>query len=323
MGSVDEADPRIDEFDWHAYVAWPVASHGTLAAVASRLSEARGHQEDVLSIERGLRRLRGRATRDGGSWGQRCLRTFGLPTGIESRVRWMGHYHSRFTDLPRSICIDLLRPWERPPISESPARAWVQLGLASVALRGRYVVEAEEHVARAEQVAEGPAKAEVLLVRAFIDSRRRPDRVPAWLDEAEALIRELPRDEDRACLWARLVDQRGYQLNVREKNPLEAEALYASLPRMGPPFVLVRRHNGLGWCALIQGQREAAVAHARRSVEHAGDVGSLRLRVMALNLLSKALGGDEGEQIRLRAVAIASRLEDEALRVRLLRQEPD
>ena len=201
--------------------------------------------------------------------------------------------------------------------------AWVQLGRASVALRGRYLLEAEEHVAQAESVAQGAAHAEVLLVRAFIESRLRPDGVTAWLDAAEPVIRDLPRDEDRACLRARLVDQRAYQLNVRQKNPLEAEALYASLPRVGPPFVLVRRHNGLGWCAMLQGHREGAIAHARRSVEYAGDVGSLRLRVMAMNLLSQALGGEEGEQIRLRALGIASRLEDEALRVRLIRQEPE
>ena len=241
-----EADPEIGAFDWHAYVAWLVASHGTLAAVAASLAEKRGNTEDVLSIERGLRRLRGRGTRVGGSWGTRCLRHFGLPTGIESRVRWMGHYHSRFTDLPRSICIDLLRPWQRAPITESPAWAWVQLGLASVALRGRYVVEAEGHLSQAEAVAGGQAKAEALLIRAFIDSRRRPDQVMDWLDEAETRIRELPRDEDRACMWARLVDQRGSQLNLRSKDPEAAEALYASLPRVGPPFVQVRRHNGLG-----------------------------------------------------------------------------
>ena len=320
---VQEADPAIGEFDWHAYVAWLVASHGTLAAVAAALAQARGNCDDVLSIERALRRLRGRGTRDGGTWGRRCLQVFGLPSGIDSRVRWMGHYHSRFTDLPRSICIDLLRPWQRAPISESPANAWVELGLASVALRGRYVQEAEAHLNRAESVAEGPARAEALLIRAFIDSRRRPENVPAWLDQAEPAIRKLPRDEDRACMWARLIDQRGTQHHVRHKDPQAAEALYASLPRVGPPFVLVRRHNGLGWCALLQGHRDAAIAHARLSAQHAGDVGSLRLRVMSLQLLSKAIGGEEGEQARLRAIAIASRLEDEALRVRLLRQEPE
>ena len=318
-----EADPDPIDFDWQRYVAWLVANHGSLAAVAARLAEERGFREDVQSIERGLRRLRGRGARDGGTWGTRCLRAFGLPKGIEGRVRWMGHYHSRFTDLPRSICLDLLRPWERPPIAESPARAWVLLGRASVALRGRFVVEAEEMLDRAEPVAVGPAKAEALLVRAFIDSRRRPERVEQGLDAAEAEVRGLPRDEDRACMWARLVDQRAYQLNVRRKEPEAAEELYAGIPRVGPPFALVRRHNGLGWCALVQGHRDGAIAHARLSVQHAGDAGSLRLRVMALNLLSKAIGGDEGEQIRVRAVLMASRLEDEALRVRLLRSEPE
>lgn len=321
---MNEADPEIGDFDWHAYVTWLVAGHGTLHAVADRLSEIGGQGEDALSIERGLRRLRKRGMRDGGTWGARCLRAFGLPTGIESRVRWMGHYHSRFTDLPRSICIDLLRPWQRPPITESPAWAWVQLGLASVALRGRYVVEAEEHLAIAEAAAdEGPARAEALLVRAFIDGRRRPEAVSAWLEQADAHIQGLPRDEDRACMAARHADLRAGLLLTRHKNPAAAEELYASLPRVAPPFVLVQRHAGLGRCALVQGYREGGVAHARLAVGFAGDAGSLRLRVMALHLLSKALGGDEGEQLRLRAVALTNRLEDEALRVRLLRQEPE
>ncbi|MBX2797138.1 MAG: hypothetical protein KTR31_05705 [Myxococcales bacterium] len=318
-----EVDPDTLDFDWHGYVAWLVASHGTLAAVANRLAETRSHTEDVESIERGLRRLRKRATRDGGSWGMRCLRTFGLPKGIEGRVRWMGHYHSRFTDLPRSVCLDLLRPWERPPIAESPARAWVQLGRASVALRGRYILEAEEHLARAEPVAVGAARAEALLVRAFVDSRRNPSAVADRLDEAEPQIAALPNDDDRACLWARLVDQRGYELNVRQRRPDAAAPLYEALPGVGPPFAMVRRHNGLGWCALHLGDRDQAVEHARASVTHSGDAGSLRLRVMALNLLARALGGEEGERTRVRALAIAGRLEDEALRVRLLRLAPD
>lgn len=319
-----EVDPEIGDFDWHAYVAWLVAGHGTLAGVATHLSELGGQSEDALSIERGLRRLRKRGMRDGGTWGARCLRAFGLPAGIESRVRWMGHAHSRFTDLPRSICIDLLRPWQRPPINESPSWAWVQLGLASVALRGRYIVEADVHLERAEAAAdEGPARAEALLVRAFIDGRRRPELVPDTLDRAATHIQGLPRDEDRACLSARLVDLRARQLLGRQQDASAAEDLYATLPRVGPPFVLVQRHQGLGRCALVQGFREGAVAHARLAVGFAGDAGSLRLRVMALTLLSKALGGDEGEQLRLRAVALTNRLEDEALRVRLLRQEPE
>lgn len=296
-----------------------MASHGTLAAVAERLAEARSHTESVQTIERGLRRLRARGQHDGGTWGRRVLRGFGIPGDIEGRVRWMGHYHSRFNDLPRSICLDLLRPWRRPPISESPARAWVWLGLTSVALRDRALEEGEACLVNAESVASGPARAEALLVRAFIEGRRRPQRVDGLLDAAEAQIVALPDDEDRACLWARLIDQRGYELNVRRKEHDAARALYAGLPTEGPPFALVRRHNGLGWCALVQGDRDGAVAHAHTSVSHSGDAGSLRLRVMALNLLARALGGGEGAAVRARALAIAQRLEDEALRVRLLR----
>ncbi len=320
---VHEADPQLGDFDWQSYVAWLAASHGTLTAVATVLAAAGEQGGDVLSIERGLRRLRSRGTRAGGRWGERCLQTFGLPSGIESRLRWMGHFHSRFTDLPRSICQDLLQPWQRPPITESLAIAWVQLGLASVALRGHYVVEAEECLNRAESVARGAAQAEALLVRAYVDRRRRPDRAGSWLDRAEEQIRQLPRDEDRACLWARLVDQRAAILR-RAKRPEEAEGLYASLPRVAvPPFVLAQRHAGLGWCALAQGHQEAAVAHARVAAAHAGDVGSLRMRAATLDLLARATGGEEGEQLRLRAIGIANRLEDEALRVRVLRQEPE
>ena len=312
-------DPDEGPFDWGSYVRWLVATHGTLAAVAVRLAELRGLAEDAQSVERALRRLRGRGQRDGGSWGLRCLREFGVPRSITERVRWMGQYHSRFTDLPRSLCLELLRPWTRSPVAESAARAWVQLGFTSVMLRGRFVVEAEEHLRQAEPVAKGAAEAECLLMRAFVEHRRRPVRVPVILEEAESAILDLPVGDDRACLRARLVDQRGYELNVRTKDPHAAYELYRTLPVGGPPFALVRRHNGLGWSALQLGRRDEAIEHARRSVEQAGDAGSLRMRVMALNLLSRALGGDDGERVRARALAIASRLEDEELRVRLKR----
>ncbi|MEO0602526.1 MAG: hypothetical protein AAF211_13875, partial [Myxococcota bacterium] len=253
--AVPTAPLELDEapFDWGTYVKWLVDTHGTMAAVAIRLAELRGFAEDAQSIERALRRLRSRGQRDGGSWGRRCVRAFGVPRSITERVRWMGHYHSRFTDLPRSVCLDLLRPWLKPPVAESPARAWVQLGMASVALRGRFVVEAEEHLRQAEPVARDAAQAEALLVRAFIEHRKRPIRVPVMLDEAESVILDLPSGDDRACLWARLIDQRGYELNVRQRDPASAYALYETLPTPGPPFAMVRRHNGLGWSAFQLG----------------------------------------------------------------------
>ena len=96
-------------FDWAAYVGWLVERHGTLAAVAEALAAERGHAETQGSIERALRRLRGREGRDGGTWGLRVLRRFGMPDDVTSRVRWMGQYHTRFSDLPRALCLELLR----------------------------------------------------------------------------------------------------------------------------------------------------------------------------------------------------------------------
>ena len=79
---------------------------------------------------------------------------------------------------------------------------------------------------------------------------------------------------------------------------------------------MCRRENGLGWSSLRLGDRTAAQHHARASVLHAGDSGSLRLRAMALNLLAATLEGEAAAHARRRAVGIAQRLEDEALRVR-------
>ena len=112
-------------FAWADLLARQVAARGSLSAVAEKLAEQRAFREDVATIERGLRRLRARGHQDGGVWGQRLLRAFGLPSDVENRVRWMGQYHTRFTDLPTSVCRELLQLWDRPPVSESPARAWI------------------------------------------------------------------------------------------------------------------------------------------------------------------------------------------------------
>jgi hypothetical protein len=109
-------------FDWGDFVGAVVRERGSLAAAALFLAEHRAFAEDVESVERGLRRLRLRGMADGGVWGRRALRCFGLPGAVLDRVRWMGQYHTRFTDLPASLCEELLRPWERPPVSDSPVR---------------------------------------------------------------------------------------------------------------------------------------------------------------------------------------------------------
>ncbi len=303
-------------WDWAAYVEWMVGESGSLAAAADRLAENRGHAEKVHNIERALRRLRGREQSDGGVWGRRCLRHFGVPSEITARVRWMGHYHSRFNDLPVGLCLELLRSWDRPPLSTSVARVWVQLGLASVALRREEKERALEHLEQARTVATSAAAgAEWALVMAF--ARRRG--VDELLDRAEAHISELPPDEDRACLFARLIDQRAFQHNVLRRDYVAAHALYLQIPEDGPPFARVRRHSGLGWSCLKLGRRDEAVEHGQIAVVAAGDGGSLRLRAMCLRLLGRALEGEEAEAALSRAAAIAERLDDETLRVRIAR----
>lgn len=306
--------------DWGHYVAWLVEQHGTLAAAAGALCAQRGYADEVTSVERALRRLRGRGGKDGGVWGQRALRAFGVPSDVESRIRWMGQYHTRFSDLPRSLCLELLRPWDRPPVSESAAHVWVLLGRASVALRGRERTTAAEHLARAERIARGIARLEWILVHSFLISREQTERAEQLAHEALGMLQMLPLSpDDLACYRARCVDSLGWFDNIIRKDHEAARERYAALPEAGPAFARVRRHNGLGWSLLKLGDRDAAKAHAHRAIEAAGDGGSLRLRVMALGLLAATLPSAEADAVRDRADAIVRRLEDEELRVRLAR----
>ncbi|MGE0786106.1 MAG: hypothetical protein AB7S26_10485, partial [Sandaracinaceae bacterium] len=303
-------------FDWAEYVAWLAAEHGSLAGAADRLAAQRGHVEDASSIERALRRLRTRGQSDGGTWGRRCLHLFGLPASVEARLRWMGHYHSRFTDLPVALCLDTLRAWDRPPVIASPARAWIALGLASVALRREDRASAQEQLARVMGNAPPAALAERALVASFIEAREHPEASATRLDEAALLIDSLPEGKDRACLFARAVDQRGWVLNVQRRDHAAAYALYETIEDDGPPFARVRRSSGLGWSALLLGRRDEASAHARRAVAAAGDGGHLRLRAMSLQLLARTLDGDVAVEAAKRARAIADALDDETLRLR-------
>lgn len=313
--------------DWDDYLGHLIEEWGSLSAVSEQVAIRRQFSEQIDSIERGLRRLRGRGHRSGGVWGQRLLSLFGLPDEVNDRVRWMGQYHTRFTDLPTSLGRELLAPWDRPPVTDGGARIWIHLGHASLALRTNNRDTARAHIqqaALAAPQAEAAARIELLLVRSFLLTRRDGERSQALLDDAEPLLDHASLTaDDRACLRARLVDQRAYRHNKGlgcPRDPAAAEALYAALADAGPPFALCRRANGLGWSRLLQGDPEGALAHGRASVEHAGDGGSLRLRAMALNLVAAAAEGtDEGAAARARSVAIAQRLEDEALRLRFTR----
>jgi hypothetical protein len=310
-------------FDWAAFVDEVIAERGSLAGAAQYLAERRNFTEDVASVERGLRRLRERGNKDGGVWGQRALRGFGLPAAIGDRIRWMGQYHTRFTDLPASLCDELLRPWDRPPVSATPARIWLLLGHASLALRRRQDVHALlEQAGLLVAHAELAAKIELALVETFAWGRSDPPLARAALDRARQLleIRDEPMsDHDRACLFARFIDQVAYPLNKPGSGAASHEAaasLYEQIPADGPLFARCRRENGLGWTRLQLGERERARVHALASVQAAGDSGSLRLRAMALNLLANASEGDEAREAKARARAIAQQLEDEALLVR-------
>jgi hypothetical protein len=236
----------------------------------------------------------------------------------------MGAYHSRFTDLPVPLCLDLVRLWDRPPVAEAPAsRLWLALAHATCAHRSGDVPTTKEHVARARPLAKGAppeARAELLLTEAFLVDRGERARATSLLAEVAPILGEPMPPRDRTCLHARWIDQRAYELN-RARDHEGAEALYLTIDTDGaPPFVLCRRANGLAYARWRQGRAEEGAALAREAAEHAGDGGHLRLRAMAWTMLSRIVGGDEGKAARERALAIAASLEDEALRLRFIRR---
>jgi hypothetical protein len=311
-------------FDWADYVDWLISSTGSLAAVADKLCASRGYKEDVGSIERALRRLRTRGTQSGGTWGTRAVAIFGLPSAIGDRVRQLGQYHSRLAELPVSMCEDLLRVWDKPPITESrTGRAWIAVARASIALRLANHEEAIAILGRAradlgpeasarggdtDSASDRPARIEALLIRAYVASRTDLAMVPALLDSVEPLIANVTDTADRACLLARMADHRAYELNQRGDH-VGAEAVYRAMPDAGPTFARTRRANGIGYARWKQGHADAA-DYARAAIDFAGDGGHLRGRAMALRLYARVTGDADAQG---RAIAIAQHLEDETL----------
>ncbi|EYF03515.1 hypothetical protein [Chondromyces apiculatus] len=312
-------------YTWADYLEHLVEAQGSLAAVALRLSSLASTPEDPGSIERALRRLRRRGHLDGGLHGRRLVRAFGLPVAVEARLKWMGVYHSRFTDLPRSLCLDQLRLWDRPPVSGARARVWVELGLSSVALRGRDMATAGVHLRRARAVpgASPAARVEACLCEAFLASKQgeRARAEAALAEVGRVLGEEGPTGlagTERACLQARWVDQQAYWFN----HPREGEApdhegalrLYEGIAdEEVDPFVSYRRDAGKAYARWRLGDRGEAIRLAESACRHAGDGGFLRLRVMGLHLLARILGEVDGASARARALSMAQRLEDEEL----------
>jgi hypothetical protein len=318
---------------WGDLLALLVAEHGTLAAVAWKLVEHAGTDEDVTSVERALRRLRTRGQRDGGRWGQRLLRVFGIPAPIEARVRWFGPYHSPFNDLPVPLCLDQLRLWDRPPLATSRARIWLHLGFASCCLRTRDLDAAATHAARARSALAAlsadydAARIEVTLVDAYIASRRAPETVPALLDRAGSLLLTSSSSlstDDRACFDARLVDHRAYHLN-KQARYADSLALYESLLPATHPFACYRRDAGRAYALHHLGRTADAIPLLHAAISHAGDGGYTRLRAMGLHQLARILDAtDPGRaaEARTRALAIAHRLGDDELRGRFQLHQP-
>lgn len=310
-------------FTWGDLLAALIEEHGTLAAVAWRLVE-QAPGDDVASIERALRRLRRRGQLDGGVWGQRLLRVFGVPATVESRVRWMGLYHSPFGDLPLPLCVDQLRLWDRPPVSTSRARVWLHLGHASCALRGRALADASAHLTRASAALAGlaghdDARIELALVGAYAASQCGEPVAAAFGGAERMLAAATLAAADAACFRARLVDQRAYQLN-RAGDHAAALALFESLPAADVhPFASYRRDAGQAFGCFHVGRREQALDLALRACEHAGDGGYTRLRAMGLLLLARIQGPSAGAPARARARAIAERLGDGELLARVER----
>ena len=310
-------------FAWAEYVAWLVETHGSLAKVALALADRARRGESPESIERALRRLRD-SDGDGGSYGARLVRTFGLPKPVAARTAWMGLYHSRFCDLPVPLCLEILRVWDRPPITTSADGAFIALGLAHTALRAGDRDAAVAHLARAATPSKKlpAAHVEHLLGSAFVASGRGDARAcGALLEQAALVIDGSDLGGERAAFVARLNDQRAYaMLNAKERDLAGARALYEAIDHVGPPFARMKRAAGLAYVAWKSNELDAALREARAAVTHAGDGGLLRQRAIALGLLAHVATGQERHDAKSRAAAIAASLQDEDLLLRQARQ---
>jgi hypothetical protein len=302
---------------WPVYIDGLIAEHGSLAAVCERIAAVRGFKEDVESIARALRRLRRRGSLSGGAWGDRLLATFGLPIDVRERLRFMGQYHSRFVDLPLPLATDLVRLWDRPPTSESRAgRLWLSLARATLALRGNDLEDAAAHLSTAAKVSKGDAIAEieVALGLAVIASHAKPGQVPSELDPVSGWLTDL-EGGDADCLRARYIGQVSHALNHAGEIERALDLHLALLDTNHThPFARSRRANGIAYGLYRKGERDAALSAARKAATYAGDAGHVRLRTMALLMISRiGKASAEAQEARHRARAIARTLADARL----------
>jgi hypothetical protein len=293
-----------------------------------RAGDKTGLPSDLGSIERGLRRLATRGQREGGQYGRWLDRFFGMPTAIESFARWLGQYHRRFADLPVSLCKRQLALWDRPPLRDCRAGAWIDLGVASVAMREHDRASVDARLARAATKIPRAGTALLLEHRLFSARVASDDHddpaVARFLDEVEAHL-DAPElgAEDRACYRARHLDALAYQrLHPQDGVPRIEDALahYEAIPEAsGIPFVDFRRALGRAYCFHRMANDELATELALAASEHAADGGFVRLRVMALNLASRTAREPDASNLRDRARRLSELLEDEDLLARVER----
>lgn len=311
---------------WAEYVEQWVHDRGGWLPLADQLIHRAGDRVEIPSdpqtVERGLRRLARREHKPGGQYGRWMMRFFGVTSPIEQWVRWLGTYHARFADLPSGLRLEQLALWNRPPVSESPLACWIELGVAS-AHHSRLDHEACEHwLARAARhvSAAGPAaEIELALLRAEIATTRGEHAAVA--DHARAIEQHLgaatlPAADElpyRARLAAVCASRFTRPPDGIAPDLQRARAHYAAIPDADIPYVAFRKHLGLAYCAWKEGDVDQASRLVQRAVDEAGDGGLVRMRVMALNMLSRILTGDAAAAVTARARRMATVLEDEEL----------
>ncbi|HEY6726471.1 MAG TPA: hypothetical protein VI197_20695 [Polyangiaceae bacterium] len=318
-------------FSWETVVLAFVSEAGGWAALSDELlRRTRGVAavpSDPHVVEKGLRRLAKRGQKPGGQYGRWLLRYFGVPASLERWAEWMGQFHSRFADLPTSLRFEQLNLWDRPPVTESRLAAWVHVGMASVLLRMRLEIDATRRLELAEASAAQAGTAcqvEVALLRAKLltdagdrdGSRLLFERIEAWLTAPELST------DARACYHARLIGQRAYHLTRAlpgsEPDVSGALELFQQIhDEPFIPFVAFRKSNGVAYCRWRLGDTAAGIAEARRALQHAGDGGLVRFRIMALNLLARMLPEAESSAVRQRAETLSRLVEDDDLLRRL------
>jgi hypothetical protein len=316
---------------WAEYVdRWVDDCGGWLPLADQLIHRATGAVEiaaDPQTVERGLRRLARRGHQPGGQYGRWMLRYFGFTSPVERLVRWLGTGHSRFSDLPCGLRLEHLSLWNRPPVSESPLVVWVYVGTAS-AHGSRLDREACAHwLGRAEPHARAAginAELEVGLLRAQLDmelgNRAAADARHLALD---ATLRAADLSVvDAQCYRARLQYQRAVMCTRPADGDApdlaQARAHYDAIPESTIPFVSFRRSVGLAYCAWKRGELDEATRLARRAVDDAGDGGLIRMRVAALNMLSRVLSPESAAVVNERARRMAAQLGDEELMQRVM-----